>query len=238
MNATRIVTERAAGPSASGMRVFSKLTPIVLVLAACDPEDSGPCDAPPLVTGPLQDLFDGATLTGWDGDPTVWRVQAGEIVGASSRDRLGYNTFLVHAATYRDFALEADVKLVGGDANGGIQYRSVVVNPDLWIVAGYQADATSGMWGNIHEELFGRRDLVYAAAACRDAVRDGDWNTYRIEVAGCRVVHYLNGEWCGEFGETAPNRPPAGHVALQYHEPGGFEIRYRNIRIAPAIVAP
>ncbi len=37
-------------------------------------------------------LFDGKTLTGWDGDPKVWRVEDGAIVGrcikASSRKEI------------------------------------------------------------------------------------------------------------------------------------------------------
>src|SRR6201999_2464 len=31
-------------------------------------------------------IFDGKTLTGWDGDPTAWRVENGAIVGESFKD--------------------------------------------------------------------------------------------------------------------------------------------------------
>ena len=41
-------------------------------------------------------IFDGKTLTGWDGDTTVWRVENGEIVGETTPEkRLKANTFLI-----------------------------------------------------------------------------------------------------------------------------------------------
>lgn len=228
--------DRGGGPSGLAMKALLGVIAIAIV-GGCDGENSGPCDAEPLVVGDPVSLFDGVSLAGWDGDPDVWRVDAGagEIVGSSQTVR-DYNTFLIRTDTmYRDFHLTVDAKLVGGEGNSGIQYRSIIVNPDRWVVAGYQEDIADGMWGRIHEELFDRHDLVYADPACTETVREDDWNTYEIEASGCRIRQWINGVPCGEFGEGAPNRPPVGFVALQYHAPGGFEVRFRNLVIAEAI---
>ena len=211
-----------------------------LALSACeaDPEDSAPCDAEPApALGAPVDLFDGATLTGWDGDPIVWRVEDGELVGSATPYTVAHNTFLIATSrTYADFVLTAEVQLVGGRGNTGIQYRSTILDASEWIVGGYQADATDGRWGSIYEERLGRSDLVYTSEACLDAARPDDWNRYEITAIGCRLTHRLNGVLCAEFGEGDPSRPRAGHIALQYHAPGGFEVRYRAIQVAePAI---
>jgi hypothetical protein len=209
----------------------------VVVLTACDAENSSPCDADELVLGDPVPLFDGVSLAGWIGDSEVWSVDAaaGEIVGDTAIER-DYNTFLIaDGRMYGDFRLTVEAKLVGGEGNSGIQYRSIIVNPDRFVVAGYQADITAGRWGTIYEEIFDRSVLVRASAECQDGVREDDWNTYEIEAYGCRIRHAINGVVCGEFGEGAANRPPLGFVALQYHAPGGFEVRFRNLQIAEAI---
>ena len=51
-------------------------------------------------------IFDGKTLTGWDGDTSVWRVENGEIVGETTPEKqLKANTFLIwrgeHGARFR-----------------------------------------------------------------------------------------------------------------------------------------
>ena len=211
---------------------------IVLAACAADPEDSAPCDAgAAIMPGTTIDLFDGATLAGWDGDPRVWTVNDGMIVGSVAPYAVLHNTFLIATdRTYGDFVLTVEVQLLGGRGNSGIQYRSTILDRDDWIVGGYQADLTDGRWGNIYEERLGRSDLVYASAACEDAVDPEGWNTVQIEAVGCRITHWINGVRCAELGEGDPSRPREGIVALQYHWPGGFEVRYRRVQVAePAI---
>ena len=44
-------------------------------------------------------IFDGKTLTGWDGDMQFWRVENGEIVGETTPERPAKaNSFLIGAA--------------------------------------------------------------------------------------------------------------------------------------------
>ena len=100
-------------------------------------------------------IFDGKTLTGWDGDTTFWRAENGEIIGESTPEKVvKTNSFLIwRGGTVKDFELKIDFKISG--TNSGIQYRSVEL-PDVgkWVLKGYQADIdfVGEYLGNVHEE--------------------------------------------------------------------------------------
>ena len=101
-----------------------------------------------------------------------------------------------------------------------------------WVVTGYQADVGHGLWGLLYEEALGRGALMNPSQACSAAAVVGGWNHYEIAANGCRIVVKLNGALCSTFGEGDASRPRDGYIALQYHAPGGFEVRFRNILIA------
>ncbi|MGH9574735.1 MAG: 3-keto-disaccharide hydrolase [Candidatus Acidiferrales bacterium] len=107
------------------------------------------------------EMFDGATLNGWDGNPDVWKVVDGAIVGERPVPPLGTTatpfrqTFLVWQGEQpADFELKLEIKLEGRSADSGIQYRSFIAPlnagragvppPDpreaKWNLAGYQFD--------------------------------------------------------------------------------------------------
>ncbi len=85
----------------------------------------------------MNEFFNGRDLTGWSGDPQLWQVNHGEIVGKS--DGLQRNEFLISDFLAADFRLTLEVKLVGNLGNSGIQFRSRIL--DGGMVQGYQADA-------------------------------------------------------------------------------------------------
>ncbi len=71
-------------------------------------------------------LFDGRTLTGWDGNPEVWSVDAGAITARSTAERRLGSTHLVWSGGEpADFELKLEMKLEG-DIHSGIAYRSYV----------------------------------------------------------------------------------------------------------------
>jgi len=78
-------------------------------------------------------IFDGATLGGWDGDRSVWRVEDGAIVGEYTREQSGRNSYIsfhggVDRGVYKDFDLKLEIKVENGGGSG-IQYRSQVGLP-------------------------------------------------------------------------------------------------------------
>ncbi len=177
-------------------------------------------------------LFNGKDLAGWEGNPNIWRVEDGQILGKAPSVK--GNTFLIYAHPFADFILEADVKLVkiGKFPNSGIQYRSRVIDPKNWVVGGYQADIGDGWWGALYEER-GRGVLKKPPAGFAKNIKDGDWNHFVITAKGTKLTQSINGVVSVEFDDAdEAKRSMQGIVALQYHAPGdNFEIRAKNIRI-------
>jgi hypothetical protein len=105
-------------------------------------------------------LFNGKDLTGWSGDPAIWSVEDGVIVGKTSPDApIEQNTFLIwKGGEVSDFTLTLKFKMTGSDQRnvvaGGIQYRSKVEDAAKYIVTGYQADLEyhGEGTGSIYEE--------------------------------------------------------------------------------------
>ena len=49
------------------------------------------------------ELFDGKTLTGWEGDLQWWRVQDGVITGGSTSSKIPENQFLATTRSFQNF---------------------------------------------------------------------------------------------------------------------------------------
>lgn len=75
-------------------------------------------------------LFDGKSLDGWKGNPDVWHVEDGTIVGESSPEKPSGTTNIFYTkAKPANFMLKLEIKMEGSGANGGVQYRSRNVPP-------------------------------------------------------------------------------------------------------------
>ena len=173
-------------------------------------------------------LFNGKDLTGWSGDPSIWRVVDGYIQGKV--DKIGYNTFLVYAHPFSDFVLEAKFILPKG-GNSGIQYRSKVTDPAKWVVGGYQADIGAGYWGILYEER-GRGILVKPVKEVEATIKTEEWNSFVISAEGSKLKQVVNGVTTVDFDDAdEKKRSLDGILALQYHAPGNFEIKFKDIRI-------
>jgi len=171
-------------------------------------------------------LFDGKTLDGWTGDPRLWSVRDGMIVGSTEGTPLTHNEFLITKKEYGNFVLHAEMKL--RNHNSGIQFRSEAL-PD-YVVTGYQADAgENNYWGNIYEEKGTRGTMVDGwAAGGKDVVHLKDWNTYEIRCEGDHITITLNGKVTADIHDSVRLR---GIIALQLHAGPPMEAYFRDIRI-------
>src|SRR5688500_13092338 len=168
------------------------------------------------------ELFDGKTLTGWEGDPKWWGVQDGAITGGSMTEKVPRNFFLASTKSYPNFDLRLKLKLTGvpntGMINSGVQIRSMRV-PNNTEMSGYQVDAGDGWWGKMYDES--RRNKVIAEsanlAAVNAAVKPGDWNEFRVRAEGPRIQSWINGVPALDYREAEPNIPQDGHIAIQIH---------------------
>jgi hypothetical protein len=124
-----------------------------------------------------QSLFDGKTLAGWDGNPSVWKVVDSAIVGeyATAAGTRNGQTFLVwQGGEPADFDLKLEIKLEGSAADSGIQYRASrpepaaagaapASNPNAkWNIVGYQFDfnVPGNYNGQIAEAGAGARGVI------------------------------------------------------------------------------
>ena len=203
---------------------------MTMILAALIAQDKPEVELPKADAEGWINLFNGKDLTGWDGDPAVWRVEEGCISGKA--EKVAGNTFLVYNHKFSNFVLEAKWMLIktGKFPNSGIQYRSKVSDWKKWIVKGYQADIGEGWSGTLYEEG-GRQVLFKAKPEVAKAVKD-DWNQYVITADGPKVKQELNGIVTGELDDAdEKKRSLEGIIALQFHAPGGFEIKFKDVRI-------
>jgi hypothetical protein len=171
-------------------------------------------------------LFNGKNLDGWDGDPRLWKVENGEIVGATEGVTLTANSFLITKKTYGDFDLKVQVKL--RNHNSGIQFRSEAL-PN-WVVRGLQADmAENNWWGSIYDEK-GKRGVVVNGwkGKGEKVVKPNDWNDYEVYCKGDLIQLRLNGLLTAELHDSSK---PRGVIALQLHRGPAMEVRFRNLRI-------
>ena len=213
--------------------------------------------APPAIA---QEIFDGTTLAGWDGDPAFWRVEHGAIVGETRADRpLTANTFLVwQGGTTRDFVLTLEYRMDTRNpaGNSGVQVRSSLV-PDVgrWVMKGYQADidAADVYTGQIYEER-GRGFLARPGQAARVAgdgqvqllgslaqpdvvksfMKKGDWNELQVAARGNVLLEIVNGHVTSLLVDDDERRARDGLLGLQLHAGAPMKIEFRNIRLQGA----
>jgi len=184
---------------------------------------ASPSQVPMLATPEnVRAFFNGRDLLGWDGDPKLWKVEAGEIVGRSTG--LSRNEFLRSDLSLADFRLTLKVKLVADAGNSGIQFRSEP-RPD-GEVKGYQADVGPGWWGKLYEE--NGRGLLWDKSG-ESRIKPGDWNTYEILALGPKIRTTLNGHPCATLDDPAGAR--RGIIAFQLHSGGPTEVRFKDITL-------
>jgi hypothetical protein len=108
-------------------------------------------------------IFDGKTLKDWEGDPTYWRVESGNLVGEiTPATVLKTNSFIIwQGGKPTDFELTLEFK-ISKAGNSGINYRSEQLIDVPHALKGYQADidGTNRYTGQNYEER-ARTTLAY-----------------------------------------------------------------------------
>tara|TARA_B100000614_G_scaffold248427_1_gene256304 strand:+ start:1876 stop:2577 length:702 start_codon:yes stop_codon:yes gene_type:complete len=208
----------------------------------------------------FQSIFDGKTLKGWNGDPKFWSVKDGAITGQTTKaNPTKGNTFIIwEGGELKDFILEVDFKIIGG--NSGIQYRSFKKsgNNDGWRIGGYQADFAAGAGGDRYSGIcYGEAfrgilslrgdkttltkeggkvkkkvEKIGDAAALGKLVKKEDWNTFRIEAKGFELTHYINNKKMTVLVDNdEKTRRADGLLAFQLHAGPPMVVQFKNIRV-------
>ena len=197
------------------------------------------------------DLFDGQSLSGWEGNIRWWRVDSGKMIGEIPSDgSLNRNEFLFWDGTVDDFELRLKYRISGDpSANSGVQIRSQRVGDGG--AAGYQADIDDGaVWvGRIYDEhgrgLIAERGAksnlsetgqatvipFRDAVSYSEAVRKEDWNDYVIRAVGPHIQTWINGHAAADLTDDHLGKHDySGALALQLHSgPGPAKIEFKDI---------
>jgi hypothetical protein len=196
-------------------------------------------------------IFDGKSLDGWDGNPKLWSVKDGAIVGETTRENPAKgNTFLIwKGGTVSDFEIRFQFRLTGKN-NSGVQYRSK--DHGNWVAGGYQYDINPGPehMGKLYDEKGKRGRMamggekvtwkekkeVAGPTVDKDvlakAEKREDWNEGAIVGKGNRILHLVNGVTVVDFtDEDEKNRLLTGIVALQIHAGAPMKIEFKTIRV-------
>jgi hypothetical protein len=140
-----------------------------------------------------------------------------------------------------------------GFANSGVQFRSRVVKPSYWVVAGYQADMEAGRnyTGGLYEEKArgvlasrGQKILIHAdgtkevtgslgsAEDLENEIHHGGWNDYVIIAQGNHLQQFINGKaMIDVVDEEADKAASTGIIALQLHAGEPMTVQFKDLRI-------
>jgi hypothetical protein len=195
-------------------------------------------------------IFDGS-LKDWDGND-VWRLEAGAIVGESTREKPSGTTYLIwKGGDVKDFELKAEMKLEGTGLNSGIQYRSVKTGQTgAASLRGYQADFDfAGRYtGQLYEQGSPRGIIAWRGQVVRaeqgkrprllsvlgdsdelkNLIKTGEWNQLHIIARGNTMTHIINGRTMSIFIDDDPTMSASqGLIALQIEGTG--KVSFRNL---------
>ncbi|MGL4401760.1 MAG: family 16 glycoside hydrolase [Luteolibacter sp.] len=201
-----------------------------------------------------QSIFNGKDLEGWSGDPRLWRVQEGVIVGESDdgEKKTKENSFLIwQGGNAGDFELEFQARVTGKN-NSGVQYRSKLLDAERWKVSGYQLDLhpQPSYLGMLYEEKGrgivcerGTRVKLWDKPEVKGilevpTVDLAAWNSYRIVAQGFALRHFINGRLAVEVHDMHPEkRAIDGIIALQLHAGPPMKTEFKDLRIRRSITS-
>ena len=181
-------------------------------------------------------LFDGKTLTGWQGATTGYLVEDGAIVCDPKK-----GGFLYTDKEYSDFVLKLEFQLTPG-ANNGIGIRTPMKGDPAYVGMELQVlDDSSDRYKSLAPYQY--HGSIYGVVAVKKGHQKpvGEWNTQEITVKGKHVKIVLNGETIVDADIEKASTPKTldgknhpgllnekGYICFCGH---GAKVAFRNIQL-------
>ncbi len=171
---------------------------------------------------------------------TVWRVTKGVLQPEGAR-----GSWLMSEKEYGDFILEYEFKL-GETGNSGLALRAPMKGDPAF--DGMELQMADFRYNTAAKDSELTGGLYRALAPSKQVYKPTEWNSYRVELRGSRIVVTLNGEKIQDndlsaFAEAVKrhdnttasplkDRPRRGHIGFQELSRGVIpHVMIRNARI-------
>jgi hypothetical protein len=185
-------------------------------------------------------LFDGQSLSGWEGATqpaeSCWKAEQGMIICTGQK-----GTWLRSKEQHGDFNLRLEYKLKSG-GNSGIYIRVPENGDHHGDGAGIEVqvlDDQAGQYRNLKPYQYTGSLYAIAPATHHVGREPGHWNSLEINCRGTKYHVIHNGVTIIATDESVfpelKGRLTKGFLGLQNHSE---EVWYRNLRIGPAIDLP
>ena len=179
-------------------------------------------------------LFNGEDLTGWEGDPKIWSVRDGALVGVDPNGK-AKDTDLCTTQTHGDFELDLQWRLKDPKSGSGVRVRSrrspvkTVIESgvplDLRMLVGCGVIIADGRFGEVMEGVAGGWKQP-ATDTSNAIILPGEWNRYTIRCEGSRIAIAVNGVPTARTENAKDSKN--GSIVLQPSQRG---IEFREIWI-------
>jgi hypothetical protein len=209
----------------------------------------------------FQPLFDGETLSGWEGNRQMFRVINGVIVAGSTDAPIELSEFLCTTEEFGDFELKLEARMTGNQI-AGVQFRAQRVAGSTE-VGGYQADmgfipgeiipmlsdiesvesdAPYPLWGSLLDEFrpepfrYPAPDAPYWLIAVADrSIVDNVLNPSGWNNVSVRAVGSSISIWLNGVQTVdyieEEPVPETGLICLQVHSGEPSQAMYRNVSL-------
>jgi len=190
-----------------------------------EPKKETPVVAPLKGESKTIQLFDGKTLTGWEGYEDLWSVKEGVIVARNEKP-LKYSTYLLTKDKYTDFRLTFSTKLVESEMHSGVAFWGMVSPKADGKVTDAKTDRTEHTYaghlvmfpsGYGMYDLFGRNGLPVDGKPAQKVGKQHDWNEIEILAQGNRVRVAVNGTAVVDWRDPKPETIKEAPIGLQLH---------------------
>lgn len=181
-------------------------------------------------TLPYRDSFAKNEAAEWVAYGGQWQIRSGTVVNRSNEDGA---KLVTGSRAWRDYELDADLKLIGREGNVGVIARVSDEEMGTDSYNGYYVGLRSGDSAFVvgradHGWLGGRPTLM------RGGVRAGVWYRLRVLVVGCRLAAEATNLTTGETSDLSFEEqgcPARGRIGLRSIGVGGA---WKSVQVIPA----
>ncbi|HVU00035.1 MAG TPA: ATP-binding protein [Acidobacteriaceae bacterium] len=179
---------------------------------------------------PWQDSFASGDIDGWQAFGGAWSPYKGGI--RNNSDERGAK-FITGSPAWSDYAVDADVSLLGEDGDAGIIVRSSDEEEGVDSYSGYYV----GLRDSNNSLTIGRADhgwAEYQAVSPRERLLPSHWYHLHIVAVGCSIAAVASSGTPGDRTWVAMYEPScarSGRIGLRSYSSGGL---WKNIRVSRA----